>query len=107
MAVVRQPGQGHENAVEHIANRQDFADALTKVRERAGLTVRDLAKATGVPLATVGDYLSGAHLPSLKLRHVLTKILNACGITDPAALDQWWDALIRVRRPPGRRPASA
>ena len=47
-----------------IVSRGDLAAALTALRERAGLAVRDLAREIDSPAATVGGYLSGRHLPT-------------------------------------------
>jgi WD40 repeat protein/transcriptional regulator with XRE-family HTH domain len=87
-----------------IATRQEFARDLTAVREHAGLTVRDLARAVDVPASTLGGYFGGRHLPPVRL---LVRILNACGVTEQAAIDQWLRAVNRVRRAPGKRPANA
>jgi WD40 repeat protein len=90
-----------------IRTRRDFARELTLVRERAGLTVRDVAKATGLPPATVGGYFGGRHLPPVKPPTLLRDILVACGVTDVDTIEQWQEALLRVRRAPGRLPADA
>jgi WD40 repeat protein len=87
--------------------RQDFARELTLLRDRAGLTVRDVAKATAMPVATVGGYFSGRHLPQVKPADVLVRILASCGVRDPGAIEEWLEALGRVRRAPGRRSAGA
>ena len=90
-----------------ILTRADFARGLTLLRERAGLTVRDVARAAGMQASTVGGYFGGKHLPPLKPQHILPDILRACGVTDDAAVAGWQEALIRVRRTPGPRPADA
>jgi WD40 repeat protein/transcriptional regulator with XRE-family HTH domain len=90
-----------------ISTREEFAAALTSLRERAGLTVRDVARRLGAPTATVGDYFSGRHLPPLRPPEQLARILSACGVDDAAEIQEWLDALGRVRRAPGRRPAGA
>jgi len=77
--------------------------ALTMLRTRAGLTVREVAKAVGIPFQTVGDYFSGRHLPSPGL-NVLERLLVACGVDDPVTVAAWVEALRRVRRAPGPRP---
>jgi WD40 repeat protein/transcriptional regulator with XRE-family HTH domain len=86
---------------ERIATQADFARELKAVRVRAGLKIREIAKESGIAVATTGDYFSGRHLPS-DLRQ-LSKILEACGERDPARIAQWEAALARARRPPGRR----
>ena len=54
------------------------------------MTIRDLAKASGLPSSTVGDYSSGKRLPTVP--GLLERSLRGCGETDPE----------RVAR--GRRP---
>src|SRR5205814_2061892 len=95
------------SAPELIKTREDFASRLTLVRERAGLTVRDVARAVAIQPSTLGGYFGGAHLPPIKPPDMLRRILAACGVTDPAELDEWQRALERVRRAPGRRAADA
>jgi len=41
-----------------ISTRQEFAAALTLLRERARLTVRDVARAMAVPDSTIGGYFA-------------------------------------------------
>lgn len=71
------------------------------------MTVRDVARATGVPHSTLGGYFSGRHLPPLSQVDLLPAILDACGTSDRDTVKRWQDALRRVRRAPGPRPASA
>jgi WD40 repeat protein/transcriptional regulator with XRE-family HTH domain len=92
---------------DRIATQQDFGRELTAVRKRAGLTVRQVARASGLPVSTVGDYFSGRHLPADGRPEQLLGILRACGETDPARLERWVGAVQRARRPPGRRPGGA
>ncbi|MFG2088981.1 MULTISPECIES: helix-turn-helix domain-containing protein [unclassified Spirillospora] len=87
-----------------IVTRQDFARELTLLRERAGLTVRDVAREAGIPQASAGDYFAGRHLPPLKPAR-LPALLRACGVADAGTVGAWLEALRRVRRSPGRRPA--
>ena len=49
---------------ERIATPQEFGRELTLLRHRAELTVRQVAKAAGLPASTAGDYFSGRHLPA-------------------------------------------
>ena len=92
---------------DRIATQQDFGRELTAIRTRAGLTVRQVARAAELPVSTAGDYFSGRHLPSDGRPEQLLGILRACGETDPALLARWMGALQRARRPPGRRPGGA
>jgi hypothetical protein len=89
-----------------IANRQEFATALTALREDAGLTVRQVARAAAINPSTAGGYFSGRHLPPLRPQGSIRSILAVCGITDPAEVAAWERSLARVRRPPGPRPAA-
>jgi WD40 repeat protein len=90
-----------------IASQQDFGRELTKARQRAGLTVRQVARSSGIPVSTAGDYFAARHLPPASQPGLLPRILATCGISDRAEVDRWLDALNRVRRAPGRRPAQA
>jgi WD40 repeat protein/transcriptional regulator with XRE-family HTH domain len=89
-----------------IATQQDFGRELTAARTLAGLTVRQVARATGLPISTTGDYFSGRHLPTSSQQAQVLKILRTCGVTDAAELERWSDALRRARRPSGRRPSA-
>ncbi|MEV4000614.1 helix-turn-helix domain-containing protein [Actinomadura sp. NPDC049753] len=82
-------------------NRTEFAEALSLLRERAGLTIRDVSCATAIPVATLGGYFSGRHLPN---QQNLRAILTVCGATSP---EPWTDALAALRRAPGPRAANA
>jgi WD40 repeat protein/transcriptional regulator with XRE-family HTH domain len=80
-----------------ILSLRDFGWQLTLVRERAGLTVREVAKAVGLPSSTVGGYFGGSHLPPVRSPKLLPDILAVCRVTDPVVVAQWTDALTRVR----------
>lgn len=92
---------------EMITTKEEFAASLTALRERAGRTVRDVAKLIDVPASTVGGYFGGRHLPPLKPPDAMPRLLAACGVTDPDEVAAWADALNRIRRAPGPRPADA
>jgi WD40 repeat protein len=85
-----------------ITTQQEFAQQLTRARQHAGRTIRDVAKAAGIPVSTAGDYFAGRHLPPATQPDLLPRILAACGETDPGRLAEWASALARVRRGPGR-----
>ena len=86
-----------------IATLQDFGRELTATRLAAGLTVRQVARAAGLPISTTGDYFAGRHLPVSSQPEQLLKILRACGETDPGRLARWTDAMRRAKRAPGRK----
>jgi transcriptional regulator with XRE-family HTH domain len=88
-----------------ITGPQDFGRELSLARQQAGLTIREVARASGIPASTVGDYFAGRHLPPVRQPELLTRVLAACGVTDPERADRWQEALTRIRRPPGRPPA--
>jgi WD40 repeat protein/transcriptional regulator with XRE-family HTH domain len=88
-----------------IRTRQEFAAELSAAKDRAGLTIRDVAKALGVPDSTIGGYFSGRHLPTARQAPLFSGILELCGITGEAEAGEWLAALGRVRRAPGRRAA--
>jgi WD40 repeat protein len=101
-------GPAREPDPDRIETPQEFGRELTLLRHRADLTVRQVARAAGLPASTAGDYFSGRHLPAPGQGYgseSLVKILAACGETDPGRLGQWTAALGRARRPPGRRTA--
>jgi WD40 repeat protein len=90
--------------LEQIASAADFARELRALRERAGLTIREVAKAARTPLSTTGDCFSGKHLPLD--REQFARIIKACGETDPERVEAWQRALALLRRAPGRRGGS-
>ena len=91
-------GKRGTRATEAIATREELAAALTALREHAGLTVRQLASRLDVPVATLGDYFSGRHLPGSAQRARFARLLAACGVADPDEVEAWLAALARVRR---------
>ncbi len=79
-----------------IATRRDFGAELTVARQRARMSVRQVAKHVGVPASTLGGYFAGTHLPALQPPDLLDRILHVMGIhaQNHAA---WWDAYWQVR----------
>ncbi|WP_256789556.1 helix-turn-helix transcriptional regulator [Frankia sp. AvcI1] len=76
----------------------EFGRVLTVVRERAGLSVRDVARRVNVPPSTVGGYFGGSHLPGLKPANLVENMLRTCGVTDPVELRRWVETWSRIRR---------
>lgn len=87
-----------------INTKRDFGRELTLQKDRAGLSVRELARMLEVPTSTISDYLRGESLPRGPL---LQQILSACGVEDDEDAERWLSALGRARRAPGRRPSDA
>ncbi len=81
-----------------ITTAREFGQELTAARQRAGLTVREVARQAGIPPSTAGDYFAGRHLPPVTQPGLLPTILRACSETDPARLAEWAHALSRIRR---------
>lgn len=101
------PSGTSSELVEEIRTRQEFAEALTLLRENAGLTVRKVADAVDVPASTLGGYFSGRHVPPVSQPRLLTDILRVCGVEDAKTVRRWRLALSQVRRAPGPRPTGA
>jgi WD40 repeat protein/transcriptional regulator with XRE-family HTH domain len=89
-----------------FAAREDLADALTALRERRGMTVRDVARVANLPVATAGGYFSGRHLPPLASIDQFVRVLSHLGLPEHE-VPAWVGAVNRLRRAPGRRPATA
>jgi conflict system STAND superfamily ATPase/helix-turn-helix protein len=87
-------------------DRSEFGAALTAVRERAGLSIRDIAKALRIPPATAGDYCSGRTLPPARMAPVLTDFLYLCDVRETAAVEAWHRALLRLRHDCGHAARS-
>jgi WD40 repeat protein/transcriptional regulator with XRE-family HTH domain len=79
-----------------VASREDFAVALTTLRNLLGLTVREVSRRTGIPSATLGGYFSGRHLPPVSQPHAFAALLETLGVGGSDA-DSWRAALIRLR----------
>lgn len=86
-----------------FATPQEFAEALTALRHRSGLSIRRLSSMTGIPSATLGGYFAGRHLPSVSQRSALEDVLGALGVDDPAEVDRWFEAVRRLRARPAER----
>ena len=80
----------------------DLAAALTTLRTFRGLTVREVARSTGIPSATLGGWFSGRHLPPHSQPEAYDSLLDALGVP-PEERAAWRTALLRLRRVPGPR----
>lgn len=94
-------------APQTIQTPEQFAEALTALRESKGLSIRQVSRDSGVPSATLGGYFSGRHLPNATQLPVLFSVLTALGVTEHAEQAAWHEALLRVRKGAGRRPATS
>lgn len=91
--------------LDRVETAAEFFRALRALRERSELTIRQVAPQAHGPVATIGDYFSGRHLPTD--RDLFTRVLAACGETDPGRVERWHLALGRARRMPGKRGGPA
>lgn len=89
-----------------FATPADWAAGLTALRHKAGLSVRDLARAAGASASTVGGYVAGRHLPTPAATDAVRRLLAACGL-DEAGQGPWLEALVRLRRAPVTRAPEA
>lgn len=87
-----------------VLTKKDFGGALTRLREAAGLSVRDLARRGGVPAGTVGGWCTGRHLPTVSQQELFVGLLVACGVSE-GGQKEWIDCWQRLRRPLGRPAA--
>ena len=85
---------------QQVHTRRDLARALTLLREQARKTIREVARDSGVPSATVGGYCSGRHVPAMTNLEPFIAVLRALGVSDPdpwiAAVERlWWSGSSR------------
>lgn len=88
-----------------IATPQDFGRELTAAKNRANLTIRQIARASGVPVSTVHDYLRGSHLPMASHVEPVLKVLSVVG-EEGHRHPLWLEALDRARGVPARRDSA-
>ncbi|MFI7589599.1 helix-turn-helix domain-containing protein [Spongisporangium articulatum] len=99
--------QGRRGSARTIVSRTEFAARLTDLRETGGLSVREVARRSGIATSTLGGWFSGRHVPPLTMPEAFRALLVALEVTEPAEQEEWVEALRRVRRAPGPRPSSA
>ena len=89
-----------------VRSRDELGVALTELRLRAGLSVRDVASEADALLGTVAGWFAGQHAPTAASREMFESVLTVCGV--PAAEHpEWWAAVTRVSRRPSRRTRPA
>ncbi len=91
-----------EPPLQALTTRAEFARALTIARQRARLSVRDVARIANVPAGTTGGYFGGRHLPNLSFLDPFRAVLDALGVEDH---EPWVAALERLRWAPSLRAA--
>ncbi|MCU4185611.1 helix-turn-helix domain-containing protein [Acidiferrimicrobium sp. IK] len=70
---------------------------MAVLRARSGLSVRHLARASGVESGTLSGWLTGRHLPNPSQLSSLQSVLAALGLDDPREAALWVDAFGRLR----------
>ena len=80
-----------------VDSPEGVAAALTVLRERSGLSVRQVATDIGQPASTVGGWFSGRHLPPTTRLDVVRDLLNGLGVPS-AEHDTWISVLLQVQR---------
>ncbi|KLL95392.1 hypothetical protein NJ76_27080, partial [Rhodococcus sp. IITR03] len=71
-----------------ITSRAEFGRALTALRTRAGLSIRDVVDASGALHGTVADGSPDSTCrPRQRAR--LRAVLAACGVADEIEADTW------------------
>ncbi|MBS9374649.1 nSTAND1 domain-containing NTPase [Rhodococcus sp. B50] len=86
-----------------ITSRAEFGRALTALRTRAGLSIRDVVEASGALHGTVAGWFSGQHLPTRASEPAFRAVLAACGVTDETEAEAWVAAARRARQARTRR----
>ncbi|MGV9839119.1 NACHT and WD repeat domain-containing protein [Nocardia niigatensis] len=94
------PGDGPDPS--QIRTREELAQALTRLRSEAGLTIRQAADKSNALLGTISGWYGGKHVPTDANEQMLRDLLSVCGV---ARQDHgpWLDAVRRVRRTTARR----
>ncbi|MGW5739964.1 helix-turn-helix domain-containing protein [Amycolatopsis sp. NPDC003861] len=86
MAVSRSEQHLAPSPVAHRQARKEFAEALRRLREQTGLSIRALEARSGVPKSTIADCLDGRHMPT---HDALAGLLLALNITDRDEIQTW------------------
>lgn len=93
-------GRGVPFNPQDIDTHADFAALLTEARLNAGLSIRDVARRTAIPVSTLGGYFGGRHLPAPNRPEILRGLLTAMAV--PATDHERWERALR-RAFQGRR----
>jgi WD40 repeat protein len=68
--------------------------------------MRRAARLAGLPHSTLHDWSKGRAPQDGEQVQGLMRVLQVCGVSDPAELARWRQALDRAKRPAGRKPAA-
>ncbi|WP_149359213.1 nSTAND1 domain-containing NTPase [Lolliginicoccus suaedae] len=89
-----------------VTNRLELGAALTALRDQRRLTIRDVVEKSGVLHGTVSGWFAGQHVPTNSSKPAFDDLLAAVGVTSEERRGEWWQAVLRARRSPGRRGSS-
>ncbi|MFT4128153.1 MAG: hypothetical protein QM662_18225, partial [Gordonia sp. (in: high G+C Gram-positive bacteria)] len=90
-----------------VSTREELGRALTELRVAAGLSVRDVAAAADALQGTVAGWFAGQHAPNRASFEMFRRVVRACGVTDPTAVDDWCAAAERAARRGARKRAES
>ena len=90
------------SAPSQVQTREELGAALTALRVRAGLSIRDVVRRAPTPsLGTASGWFSGHHVPTRASEVTLVQMLGLLGEND--STPEWLAAVERVRSRPGPR----
>ncbi|MGO4458087.1 hypothetical protein AB4039_12385 [Streptomyces sp. M-16] len=81
-------------------SRAEFPADLTRLCEKADLTVRAVAAGVDAPGAhsAIGGWFAGQNLPSMGSLPLFRRVLPVCGVTDAAEIERRPERLAELRR---------
>lgn len=80
-----------------IGTRAEFSEALSTLRERAGVTIRLVSDQSGASSGTLSGWFGGQHVPEKASESVFAEVLRVCGVRDQGVVESWMAAVRRVR----------
>ncbi len=87
-----------------VSTRAELGQLLTELRQRSGLSLRELAERVGSSPSTISGWCRAKNLPFPAQTAVFESMLDELGVADTAP---WLDALVRLRpsgSPEGQAP---
>ncbi|SCK09567.1 hypothetical protein [Streptomyces sp. WMMB 322] len=76
----------------------DFGAALTSLKQRTGISLRQLSASSGLGFSTINGYCRGRHLPQAGVGEQFRALLHALGITAEQEQEDWLLSADRLRR---------
>ena len=81
-----------------IVDEGTFATRLDVLLARSPLSLRELAKRTGIPATTLSSWRKGRHLPYPRQRDALEQLLGELGVSDTEPWIEGLDAARMTKR---------